>query len=180
LSPRFVAALRGRAVTPHIAIYGNLRKSGKQRATAVDLRFTRHPGYAIPSDRRRPMSPMRRQRLLNDPLLIVAIMAGPENDRRPVDRVAAGYIQTLVADPVDFAVDDGPSLIDLSVAGPENDGCSIRPVTSGYVQTLAFYASDQTRRYKGPLLVLTAVTRPQDNGSAIARAATAYIQALVA
>jgi transposase len=43
----FVATLRARAVTPHIAIDGHLTKTGKRRATAVDPRTTRHPGYAV-------------------------------------------------------------------------------------------------------------------------------------
>jgi transposase len=43
----FVAALRERDVTPHIAIDGHTTKTGKARRTAVDKRITRHPGYAI-------------------------------------------------------------------------------------------------------------------------------------
>lgn len=43
----FVEALRERTVTPHIAIDGNVRKSGKPRATAIDPRTTRHVGYRI-------------------------------------------------------------------------------------------------------------------------------------
>jgi transposase len=43
----FVAALRQRSVTPHIAINGHVTKTGKVRRTAVDPRITRHPGYAI-------------------------------------------------------------------------------------------------------------------------------------
>jgi transposase len=43
----FVAALRKRLVTPHIAIDGHLSKTGKPRKTAVDRRTTRHPGYAV-------------------------------------------------------------------------------------------------------------------------------------
>lgn len=43
----FVQDLRKRNVTPHIAIDGNVRVSGKARKTAVDGRVTRHPGYAI-------------------------------------------------------------------------------------------------------------------------------------
>ncbi len=43
----FVAELRQRAVTPHIAINGRVSKHGVVRATAVDRRVTRHPGYAI-------------------------------------------------------------------------------------------------------------------------------------
>lgn len=43
----FVASLRARNVTPHIAIDGNIRKSGKPRKTAIDARTTRHPGYGI-------------------------------------------------------------------------------------------------------------------------------------
>jgi transposase len=43
----FVAALRARSVSPHIAIDGHLSKTGKPRRTAVDRRTTRHAGYAI-------------------------------------------------------------------------------------------------------------------------------------
>ena len=42
----FVDALRDLAVTPHIAIDGHVRKTGKPRATRIDRRTTRHPGYA--------------------------------------------------------------------------------------------------------------------------------------
>jgi len=44
---QFVADLRQRQVTPHIAIDGHLRKTGTRRGTALDGRVTRHPGYAI-------------------------------------------------------------------------------------------------------------------------------------
>lgn len=44
---QFVEDLRERSVTPHIAINGHLSKHGKARATAMDRRTTRHPGYAI-------------------------------------------------------------------------------------------------------------------------------------
>jgi transposase len=44
---KFVEDLRERSVTPHIAIDGHLFKTGKPRATAMDRRTTRHPGYAI-------------------------------------------------------------------------------------------------------------------------------------
>jgi transposase len=43
----FIAALRERNVTPHIAIDGHLTKTGKRRRTAIDARTTRHAGYAI-------------------------------------------------------------------------------------------------------------------------------------
>jgi transposase len=43
----FVADLRERSVTPHIAIDGHLSKTGKPRKTAVDRRTTRHIGYEI-------------------------------------------------------------------------------------------------------------------------------------
>lgn len=43
----FVAALRARSVSPHIAIDGHVRVTGKPRKTAVDRRITRHGGYAI-------------------------------------------------------------------------------------------------------------------------------------
>ena len=42
---QFVEDLPGRSVTPHIAIDGLLSKTGKPRATAMDRRTTRHPGY---------------------------------------------------------------------------------------------------------------------------------------
>jgi transposase len=43
----FIAALRARRVTPHIAIDGHLTKTGKWRKTALDGRTTRHLGYAL-------------------------------------------------------------------------------------------------------------------------------------
>ena len=43
----FIQALRGLAVTPHIAINGRVSNHGVVRATAVDGRVTRHPGYAV-------------------------------------------------------------------------------------------------------------------------------------
>jgi transposase len=43
----FVQDLRDRSVTPHVAIDGHVRKSGKPRRTAVDGRTLRHPGYAV-------------------------------------------------------------------------------------------------------------------------------------
>ena len=42
----FVEALRARRITPHIAVDGHVRVSGRPRKTAVDARTTRHPGYA--------------------------------------------------------------------------------------------------------------------------------------
>ena len=44
---QFIDDLRARLVTPHVAIDGHVRKSGKPRATALDGRTTRHPGYAV-------------------------------------------------------------------------------------------------------------------------------------
>ena len=44
---QFVADLRARGVTPHIAVDGHVRKTGKPRATAIDRRTTRHAGYAV-------------------------------------------------------------------------------------------------------------------------------------
>ena len=43
----FVAELRARRVTPHIAVQGTVSKLGKVRKTAIDARTTCHPGYAI-------------------------------------------------------------------------------------------------------------------------------------
>jgi len=43
----FVADLRAREVTPHIAVNGHVRISGTPRKTAIGMRTTRHPGYAV-------------------------------------------------------------------------------------------------------------------------------------
>jgi transposase len=43
----FVEDLRGRKVTPHIAINGAVSKRGVIRKTALDARTTRHPGYQV-------------------------------------------------------------------------------------------------------------------------------------
>lgn len=43
----FIADLRRRKVTPHVAVDGHVRQRGKPRATAIDGRTTRHAGYAI-------------------------------------------------------------------------------------------------------------------------------------
>jgi len=44
---QFIKDLRERSITPHISIDGHLSKTGKPRATAIDGRTTRHPGYAV-------------------------------------------------------------------------------------------------------------------------------------
>ena len=49
----FVGALRAEKVTPHIAIDGHVRVSGKPRKTAIDGRTTRHPGYAVSQRKRK-------------------------------------------------------------------------------------------------------------------------------
>lgn len=43
----FIAALRARSASAHVAIDGHLSKTGKPRATAIDRRTTRHPGYQV-------------------------------------------------------------------------------------------------------------------------------------
>lgn len=43
----FVAALRQRRVTPHVASDRRVSKTGKVRRSGVDGRTTRHPGYAV-------------------------------------------------------------------------------------------------------------------------------------
>jgi len=43
----FVGDLRGRRVTPHIAVNGSISKNGVARKTAIDGRTKRHPGYAV-------------------------------------------------------------------------------------------------------------------------------------
>lgn len=44
---QFIGDLRARQVTPHVAIDGHVRKSGKPRATAIDRRTTRHRSYDV-------------------------------------------------------------------------------------------------------------------------------------
>ena len=44
---QFVQDLKGRSVTPHIAIDGHLSKTGVSRKTAIDGRTLRHAGYAV-------------------------------------------------------------------------------------------------------------------------------------
>ena len=44
---QFIADLRARSVTPHVAIDGHISKTGKPRSTAIDKRITRHAGYAV-------------------------------------------------------------------------------------------------------------------------------------
>jgi hypothetical protein len=43
----FIASLRERRVTPHIAQDSHLTKTGKHRRSAIDGRTTRHAGYEI-------------------------------------------------------------------------------------------------------------------------------------
>jgi transposase len=43
----FIEDLRGRRVTPHVAIDGHLSPKGVPRSTAIDGRTTRHGGYAV-------------------------------------------------------------------------------------------------------------------------------------
>jgi transposase len=43
----FVEELRGRKVTPHVAVQDHLTKTGKRRKSKIDDRTTRHPGYRI-------------------------------------------------------------------------------------------------------------------------------------
>ena len=43
----FIAALRTRNVTPHVAVNGAISKSGKARSTLIDGRTTQHPGYTV-------------------------------------------------------------------------------------------------------------------------------------
>jgi transposase len=44
---QFVADLRTRGITPHIAINGRVSKNGVARASAIGRRTTRHPGYDV-------------------------------------------------------------------------------------------------------------------------------------
>jgi hypothetical protein len=43
----FIKELRRSKVTPHVAVDGHLSKTGKPRATAIDGRTRRHPGYDL-------------------------------------------------------------------------------------------------------------------------------------
>jgi IS5 family transposase len=49
----FIEDLRAERVTPHIAVDGHVRVSGRPRRTAVDGRTTRHPGYAVSQRQRK-------------------------------------------------------------------------------------------------------------------------------
>jgi transposase len=42
----FIAALRARRVTPHVAVDGRISKLGVRRGSGMDQRTLRHPGYA--------------------------------------------------------------------------------------------------------------------------------------
>jgi transposase len=47
---QFIADLRARSVTPHIAVDGHIRSTantGRRRSSAIDGRTTRHAGYAV-------------------------------------------------------------------------------------------------------------------------------------
>ena len=83
----FVEALRQRRVTPHIAIDGHIRKTGKPRATRIDRRTTRHPGYAA--------SQRLRKRIEEGFGWIKTIGALPKTRHRGLDRV--GWMFTLTA-----------------------------------------------------------------------------------
>ena len=83
----FVEALRQRRVTPHIAIDGHIRKTGKPRATRIDRRTTRHPGYAV--------SQRLRKRIEEGFGWIKTIGALPKTRHRGLDRV--GWMFTLTA-----------------------------------------------------------------------------------
>ena len=48
----FVGYSHDDTITPHIAVDGHVRKTGKPRATRIERRTTRHPGYAA-SQRKR-------------------------------------------------------------------------------------------------------------------------------
>ena len=50
---QFVKDLRARRVTPHVAVDGHLGPKGVPRATAVDGRTRRHPGYEASQRRRK-------------------------------------------------------------------------------------------------------------------------------
>ena len=83
----FIAALRARRVTPHVAIDGHVRKSGKPRKTALDGRTTRHPGYAIS---------LRLRKRIEEPFGWIKTVANLRKTRhRGTARV--GWFFTLVA-----------------------------------------------------------------------------------
>lgn len=83
----FIGELRGRDVTPHVAIDGRVSKNGVPRKTAIDGRTTRHPGYAV--------SLCIRKRI-EEAFGWMKIVAGLRKTRhRGVDRV--GWMFTLTA-----------------------------------------------------------------------------------
>lgn len=83
----FIAALRARRVTPHVAIDGHVRKGGKPRKTAIDRRTLRHPGYAIS---------LRLRKRIEEPFGWIKTVANLRKTRhRGTDRV--GWFFTLAA-----------------------------------------------------------------------------------
>jgi transposase len=83
----FIAALRARRVTPHVAIDGHVRKSGRPRKTAIDRRTTRHRGYTIS---------MRLRKRIEEPFGWIKTVANLRKTRhRGTDRV--GWFFTLAA-----------------------------------------------------------------------------------
>lgn len=85
----FVGDLRQRRVTPHIAVDGHIRVSGKPRKTAIDKRTTRHAGYAI--------SQTCRKRIEEAFGWIKAGAGQGKTKFRGVERVRAQFILALAA-----------------------------------------------------------------------------------
>ena len=83
----FVADLRARKITPHIAIDGHVTKTGKRRKTAIDKRTTGDPGYAV--------SQRIRKRIEEGFGWIKTIGGLAQTRHRGIDRV--GWMFTLTA-----------------------------------------------------------------------------------
>ena len=85
----FVAELRDRNVTPHVAIQGHLTKTGKRRKTRIDGRATRHPGYAVSQ---------RIRKRIEEIFGWVKVQAGQDKTRfRGRRRVEASFTLALAA-----------------------------------------------------------------------------------
>ena len=85
----FVSALKERKITPHIAVQGQVSRTGKPRRTAVDGRTQRHPGYAV--------SQIVRKRV-EEVFGWAKYAAGCAQTKfRGLERVAASFTLTLAA-----------------------------------------------------------------------------------
>jgi transposase len=86
---RFVTDLRGRRVTPHVAVDRRVSRHGVVHRSEIDRRTTRHPGYAISQ---------RIRKRIEEVFGWIKLTAGLRQTRfRGVDRVGWGFTFTAAA-----------------------------------------------------------------------------------